>query len=184
MPVVVQDNVRQDALERLNKADCVWSDVATPYAGRVSVTLPSAFRGRSVQIFLFPITGSETPFWDTPQHLNDEMSLALDELPRKYAKENWNGYGEQPLNAESYGFAREFVKQLPFAYRNADIGIDADGEVTIEWYRTKDCQCSLTFAMSGNVYCVVRSNGDRITAIVSSKAVDKILTLISEVVNG
>lgn len=183
MPVVVQDDVRQDAFERLNKADCVWSDVATPCGGRVSVTLPSTFRGRSVQIFFFPIPGSEAPFRDVP-HLNDEMSLALAELPCKYDKENWNGYGEQPLNAESYGFAREFVKQLPPPYRNADIGIDADGEVTIEWYRTKDSQCSLTFAMSGNVYCVVRSNGDRITAIVSSKAVDKILALISEVVNG
>ena len=184
MPVVVQNDVRQVAVERLNNADCIWSDVAIPYGDRVSLTLPSAFRGRSVQILYFPLPGLEGQPWTVSENGSDDMAVALEELPRKYAKGNWNGYGEQPLNDNSYRCAKEFAAQLPAAFRKADVGIDADGEVTIEWYRSKDCQSSLTFAASGNVYCIVRSGGDRITAIVSSKAVGKILDLISEVVNG
>ncbi|MBQ6926000.1 MAG: hypothetical protein IJQ73_15285 [Kiritimatiellae bacterium] len=183
MPVMIQDDARRMAVERLRDADCIWSDVAIPYRNRVSLTLPSAFRGQSVQVLFFPLSKQG----DQPAHdeeIDDGMSLALSALPEKYAKGNWNGYDEKPLNAQSYDVAMSFSRQLPQMYRNAEIGVDADGEVTFEWYRAKDRQCSLTFAASGSVYCVVRNNGDRITAIVSGRAVGKILDLISEVVNA
>ena len=42
----------------------------------------------------------------------------------------------------------------------------------------------VTFAESGNVYCIVRKDGDKLSATIASKSVGKILDLISEVVNG
>ena len=41
----------------------------------------------------------------------------------------------------------------------------------------------VTFAESGNVYCIVRKDGDKLSATIASKSVGKILDLISEVVN-
>ena len=113
----------------------------------------------------------------------DELSHSLAALPDRYAAGNWNGYGEKPLNKDSHRHAKAFAENLPKAFRNADVGIDADGEVTFEWYRAKDCQCSLTFSESGNVYCIVRKDGDKLSATIASKSVGKILDLISEVVN-
>ena len=42
----------------------------------------------------------------------------------------------------------------------------------------------VTFAESGNVYCIVRKDGDKLSATIASNSVGKILDLISEVVNG
>lgn len=116
--------------------------------------------------------------------IGDELSLSLAALPEKYATGNWNGYDEKPLNKDSHRSALAFAENLPKAFRTADVGIDADGEVTFEWYKAKDNQCSLTFAESGNVYCIVRKNGDKLSANIASKSVGKILDLIGEVVNG
>jgi len=184
MPMVLEKEARRVAAERMNNADCLWTAVAEPYGDRVTLTLPSAFRGRQVQILFFPVSGSGEAVADGTSKMRDEMSSALAALPGKYAVGNWNGYGEKPLNEASYGFASEFAGHLPAAFRGADVGVDADGEVTLEWYRSRDCQCSLTFAASGNVYCVVRKDGDKVTAMIASKAAGKIIDLIGDVVNA
>ncbi len=184
MPEMVLMDDRKDAVEQLRKADSIWSNVALPWGNRISFTLPSSFRGQSVRFFFFPVEDSSVAMENRGTQNCDDMAKALAGLPAKYEKGNWNGYDEKPLDNESYFFANEFAKQLPHQFRGADVGIDADGEVTFEWYRARDCQCSLTFAKSGNVYCVVRNGGDRIMATISSKASGKILDLIGEVVNG
>ena len=182
MPLVMENDARRVAVERLSNADRLWTDIALPYGNRVSLTVPADLFGRSVQVFFVPVQDQKSEAAaDIPK---DELSRSLAALPEQYATGNWNGYGEKPLNEDSYRYARTFAEHLPKAFRNADIGIDADGEVTFEWYKAKDSQCSLTFAESGNVYCIVRKDGDKLSATISSKSVGKILDLISEVVNG
>ena len=182
MPLVMENDARRVALERLGNADRLWTDVALPYGNRVSLTLPADLFGRSVQVFFVPIQEQEAD--ETAVAPKDELLRSLAALPEQYAAGNWNGYDEKPLNRNSHRHAKAFAENLPKAFRNADVGIDADGEVTFEWYRAKDCQCSLTFAESGNVYCIVRKDGDKLSATIASKSVGKILDLISEVVNG
>lgn len=184
MPEIISMDDRKDVVEQLRKAGSIWSNVAVPWGNRISFTLPSSFRGQSVRIFFFPVETSNVVLEGFDAKSADDMVKAIAGLPARYEKGNWNGYGEKPLDEESYFFAKEFAKNLPRQFRGADVGIDADGEVTFEWYRAKDCQCSLTFAKSGNVYCIVRNGGDRIMATVSSKSPGKILDLIGEVVNG
>ena len=182
MPLVMENDARRVAVERLSNADRLWTDVALPYGNRVSLTLPADLFGRSVQVFFVPIQEQEAD--EATDALKDELLRSLAALPEQYATGNWNGYGEKPLNRDSHRHAKAFAENLPKAFRNADVGIDADGEVTFEWYKAKDCQCSLTFAESGNVYCIVRKDGDKLSATIASKSVGKILDLISEVVNG
>ena len=184
MPEMILMEDRKDAVEQLRKANSIWSNVALPWGNRISFTLPSSFRGQSVRFFFFPVENSSVAIESCGAQNCDDMAKAIAGLPTKYEKGNWNGYDEKPLDKESYFFANEFAKTLPRQFRGADVGVDADGEVTFEWYRAKDRQCSLTFAKSGNVYCIVRNGGDRIMATVSSKASGKILDLIGEVING
>ena len=182
MPLVMENDARRVAVDRLINADRLWTDVALPYGNRVSLTVPADLFGRSVQVFFVPVEDQEAE--ETADIPMDELSRSLAVLPEQYATVNWNGYGEKPLNRNSHRHAKAFAENLPKAFRNADVGIDADGEVTFEWYRAKDNQCSLTFAESGNVYCIVRKDGDKLSATIASKSVGKILDLISEVVNG
>ena len=184
MPALVLDEERRVATERLNKARRFWSDIAVPHGNRLSFVLPSDLQGHSIQVFFLPVQDEGLMYSQAKRNDDDAMSVALASLPSNYSRENWNGYGEKPLNESSYRHAMEFACSLPLSCRNADVGIDADGEVTFEWYRSKDCQCSLTFAESGSVYCVVRHDGDRVSAVVSSRSVDKILGLIGGVVNA
>ena len=181
MPALVLDEERRVATERLSKARRFWSDIAFPHGDRLSFVLPSDLLGHSVQVFFFPVQDEGLKDYQAKYNNDDSLSVALASLQSNYSRENWNGYGEKPLNEPSYRHAMEFAGSLPLSYRNADVGIDADGEVTFEWYRSKDCQCSLTFAESGSVYCVVRHDGDRVSAVVSSRSVDKILGLIGGV---
>ena len=173
MPLVMENGARRVAVERLSNADRLWTDIALPYGNRVSLTVPADLFGRSVQVFFVPVQEQEAE--GAAGVLKDELSRSLAALPEQYATGNWNGYDEKPLNWDSHRHAK--------AFRNADVGIDADGEVTFEWYKAKDSQCSLTFAESGNVYCIVRKDGDKLSATIASKSVGKILDLISEVVN-
>ena len=184
MPALVLDEERRVATERLSKARRFWSDIAIPRGNRLSFVLPSDLIGHSVQVFFLPAQDEGLKCGEAKHNNDDSMSAALASLPSNYSCENWNGYGEKPLNESSFRHAKEFAGTLPLSYRNADVGIDADGEVTFEWYRSNDCQCSLTFAESGNVYCVVRHEGDRVSAVVSSRSVEKILGLIGGVVNA
>ena len=182
MPFVMENDARRVAVERLSNADRLWTDIALPYGNRVSLTVPADLFGRSVQVFFVPVQEqSAEEAADAPR---DKLTHSLAALPEQYALGNWNGYDEKPLNKDSHRYAKAFAKNLPKAFRNADVGIDADGEVTFEWYKAKDSQCSLTFAESGNVYCIVRKDGDKLSATIASKSVGKILDLISEVVNG
>ena len=184
MPEMILQNDRKAAVEQLSRADSIWSNVASPWGDRISFALPSSFRGQSIQIFFFPVENSSGALRDSGALDCDEMAKAMADLPLKYENGNWNGYDENPLDKDSYAFAMEFAKNLPRQFRMADVGIDADGEVTFEWYRAKDRQCSLTFSGSGNVHCIVRNGGDRIMATVSSKSRGKIFDLIGEVANG
>ena len=184
MPALVLDEERRVATERLNKARRFWSDIAVPHGNRLSFVLPSDLQGHSIQVFFLPVQDEGLMYSQAKRNGDDAMSVALASLPSDYSSGNWNGYGEKPLNESSYRHAMEFACSLPLSCRNADVGIDADGEVTFEWYRSKDCQCSLTFAESGSVYCVVRHDGDRVSAVVSSRSVDKIFGLIGGVVNA
>ena len=51
MPLVMENDARRVAVERLSNADRLWTDIALPYGNRVSLTVPADLFGRSVQVF-------------------------------------------------------------------------------------------------------------------------------------
>ena len=47
---------------------------------------------------------------------------------------NWDGYGAQPVNEETYQLAYEFLEALPLGTPAPSMGAEPDGHITLEWY--------------------------------------------------
>ena len=78
---------------------------------------------------------------------------SLRSLPEKFHLADWDGYGAKPLSSNSWNHAISFVKKLPDMIGDPEADVDAEGDVTIEWYLGKGRQCLLTFSDEGNLYC-------------------------------
>lgn len=47
---------------------------------------------------------------------------------------NWDGYGAQPVQLESYENAKRFARSLPFSLPSPEVSAEPDGDITFEWY--------------------------------------------------
>ncbi len=47
---------------------------------------------------------------------------------------DWDGYGGKEVDFHSFVNAVKFIKALPMSLLNLEIGIDPDGEVSLDWY--------------------------------------------------
>ena len=50
------------------------------------------------------------------------------------SSENWDGYGAQPVNPDSFIEAERFIRALPTTIREPEVAVDPDGEISLEWY--------------------------------------------------
>jgi hypothetical protein len=48
--------------------------------------------------------------------------------------ENWDGYGAQPVDPNSFNEAERFIRALPTTIPEPEIAVDPDGEISLEWY--------------------------------------------------
>ena len=48
--------------------------------------------------------------------------------------ENWDGYGAQPVDPNSFNEAERFIRALPTTVREPEVAVDPDGEISLEWY--------------------------------------------------
>ncbi len=108
---------------------------------------------------------------------------ALFGLPGKYRHADWDGYGAEPLSESAWKCACTFAWAMPVTMEAADVGVDADGDVTFEWFHSKDEQCLLTFSSDGKVYCNVKSGESRTVAVRLAHETDKIIKIVCEVAN-
>jgi hypothetical protein len=57
----------------------------------------------------------------------------LDSLCLEASRQDWDGYGAEPLNRDAYGFAKAFIKALPTTSPLPELSADPDGEVSLDW---------------------------------------------------
>jgi hypothetical protein len=48
--------------------------------------------------------------------------------------ENWDGYGAQPVDLNSFNEAERFIRALPTTVREPEVAVDPDGEISLEWH--------------------------------------------------
>lgn len=120
--------------------------------------------------------GEWARFSDGPEHCVSETSSfvlssvdrildSLKTLTKDLGQKNWNGYESEPVNEVSRQNAFCFVTVLPTIFEGADVVVDADGEISIEWYRSKDNYFEVSFASSGGVHCYAQWSGKKYSGI-------------------
>lgn len=104
-------------------------------------------------------------------------------LRGKFSHSDWDGYGAEPLSETAWECACSFTWAMPVTMEAADVGVDSDGDVTFEWFHSKDEQCLLTFSSDGKVYCNVKSGESRTVAVRLAHETDNIIKIVCEVAN-
>jgi hypothetical protein len=67
----------------------------------------------------------------------DRYRVALRELESvasESLEQDWDGYGAKEVDFHSFVNAVKFIKVLPMSLLNLEIGIDPDGEISLDWY--------------------------------------------------
>jgi hypothetical protein len=67
------------------------------------------------------------------------------------SEENWDGYGAEPIDERSFGNAYRFLLRLPSTIPEADVSVDPDGEVCLEWRGPSDSIFFLSIGPDGRL---------------------------------
>lgn len=65
---------------------------------------------------------------------------------------NWDGQGASPVSDESYRAAFKFLEALPLGAVAPSVGIEPDGEMTVEWYHSPRRTLSISFSKNGELH--------------------------------
>ncbi len=79
----------------------------------------------------------EEMFEDCSQSVIINAYHCLQELYNVWGEcssENWDGYGAQPVDPNSFNEAERFIRALPTTVRKPEVAVDPDGEISLEWY--------------------------------------------------
>lgn len=79
---------------------------------------------------------AQSAYFDPNKVLTQIRAALLDRVfdaCQSASEPGWDGYDALPVTSASYEQARRLVETLPAAFLNAEVGIDPDGEVALEW---------------------------------------------------
>ena len=65
---------------------------------------------------------------------------------------DWDGQGACPVSVESYSAAYRFLEALPIGFEPPSVGVEPDGEMTLEWYRSPRRTLSISFSKDGEIH--------------------------------
>ena len=98
---------------------------------------------------------------DGRRHLGSSFSLglrakgvfeAIASVYEECQKPNWDGYGALGVEYNTYRFAHGFLESLPPGTPPPTPGVEADGHLTLEWYRDKHRLLSISISPDGMIY--------------------------------
>lgn len=65
---------------------------------------------------------------------------------------DWDGQGARPVSEESCHAACVFISALPLGAVVPSVGVEPDGEMTLEWYHSPRKTLSISFSKKGEVH--------------------------------
>jgi hypothetical protein len=80
------------------------------------------------------------------------LTDALDELADGCAAPNWDGHGAEPLSTDTIEEARRVIASLPLGTARPEIGIEPDGQITLEWYRSPRFVLSISISPQAELH--------------------------------
>jgi hypothetical protein len=96
---------------------------------------------------------------------------------------NWDGYGAEPIRDANVLAALRFLGALPYGLSAPGIGADPDGEITLEWHRSRLWTLSISVGADGRLHysAVLGSSRQHGTEIFSDEVPGVLLDLIRRV---
>lgn len=64
----------------------------------------------------------------------------------------WDGYGAEAVSLRTYQYAYEFLESLPSGIPIPTIGVEADGQLTFEWYHDPSWVLSVSVSPEGDLH--------------------------------
>ena len=108
----------------------------------------------------------------------------IDEACRQFAEDETSNEAERVAMRESRSLACDFVSQLAgSAAIRAEVDVDPNGFVNLEWYRSSSYQLSVTFA-EGELHCAMVSAGEERFETRNPDESNVVVGLVSEVLNA
>lgn len=109
------------------------------------------------------ILAVERSAWDTEQsHVRRQRDLALAEAFHECSEPDWDGYGAEPANELSMGYARRVLSNFPDCLGVPDIAFEPDGDAGLEWWRGPDRVLSVSVGRNGELRYAARLNAARV----------------------
>jgi len=76
----------------------------------------------------------------------------LFEVAEECKSPNWDGQEALPVSDESYRAAFRFLEALPLGTVAPSVGVEPDGELTLEWYHSVRRTLSISFSKDGQLH--------------------------------
>jgi hypothetical protein len=95
------------------------------------------------------------------RHLLDSHSLGMGtnavmeklyELAESCRLENWDGQGAIAVGQETFRQAYRFIEALPLGSIPPSLGVEPDGQITLEWYKSTRKTLSISISPEGDLH--------------------------------
>lgn len=73
----------------------------------------------------------------------------LDEVFEECSSDGWDGERAKPISGEVLQCAKMFLKSFPLGIEAPEIGVEPDGAITLEWYRSSNRVISISINPGG-----------------------------------
>ena len=84
--------------------------------------------------------------------MNPELMKQSEEVRQSCSTPGWDGYGAEPVTLATVEQACAFAGTFPPDLPVPTVGIEADGHITFEWYRTPQEVLSVSVDATGTLY--------------------------------
>jgi hypothetical protein len=95
------------------------------------------------------------------RHLLDSHSLGMGtravmeelyEIAENCRLENWDAQGASAIDQETFRQAYRFLEALPLGFIPPSIGVEPDGQITLEWYKSTRKTLSISVSPEGDLH--------------------------------
>jgi len=87
---------------------------------------------------------------------------AVVDAAARASRPDWDGYGARPANLDSVRYAGSFLTLLPANYATPEVGVDPDGDVSLEWYASPERLFSISVSPRGELHYAGRFGKSRV----------------------
>jgi len=65
---------------------------------------------------------------------------------------NWDGYGALPITDRTFRYAAHFLRTLPLGTPVPSVGMETDGQITLEWHKAAYHTLSVSISPDGDLH--------------------------------